>query len=1029
MRADVSTVNNEQCNFEADYETEINTWNMRGTGEISFFNCTITSAMQPDGTKLDSDPVLSRQVVNNMNQPYPKIVDLDVDYQQSTIYGMTLEVVGAFKGKVEPMIIVQDMWARSICPKKMTSHYFSSKGASVITNIKWNEMLDSPTLIALKSKSDEHNGGKLSISLTLFFTTTGSSPDKYKSENFTLAYVIGSIGVASDDESVPFIGSRLLSYENIEQQPDLPLSSNDSCFQYQTPDKNHAVWMYKAPFQIYSDRRLTVDFSNAISQDIYGSLRNLGELYLGIYDDEQKCVALIGGIPYLEPNWQSNGGIVDKILDEPQHNLLQHSKLVVVRFVAPDPQVTVLPEYQPQVTNSFSMSSCATGEGTGGLLLQLMLQETPKYIRPMNYYYGRLENGQELSIQLKVTVYGIPPNPPEEVQVFQDPDDKLPKCGIIPVGYTSENCSVPVVHKDMTDENGICKFTFRAKKLLPYRTYPTEVELCNVTVLPIDGQVYLFNYNATGTSVSDTNSIVASLTAVNKIAILAFSFIEVPDEPTWVDDIEPIFKQYEFLYPIMKTIVSLGNYADVIRPSNIKLIHYAMSLDINHPSYMPVTRDLSPTKRGMILKWLVQHRPPKYSHGGEIPKPIQPLCANPDFSDREIIKRYLRSYFLPERCLRCPVEDIPTDYYLRYLIKEMIERPVINDTESFKLTRYRPLLKETADLNSCTLANLKIQLQTAVQLEFSTIPPYLTAMYSIIDGCNREIHDKIQSVVIQEMLHMTQAANILIAIGGKPIIDSNEFVPSYPTSLPGGVLANLEVNLEKLSMEHVYKVFMGIEIPQKLDTDEWLGVSIGQFYEEIKSCINNLGDMIFSSSDISKQVLWPWNAPNVGSVVVVNDTTSANQAIEVIVEQGEGAGPLDPTQGNSTAPQKLAHFYKFEEIVCRKQLVIRKDGTYCYDGLPVPFDPLGVWPMQDNPSKDKIRPQTNCYTETKAFHEVFRALLKKLQEVFSGNPDAIKETIPIMESLAVHGQKVMWTKLAEDNDTTCGPVWDYDWDD
>ena len=42
-------------------------------------------------------------------------------------------------------------------------------------------------------------------------------------------------------------------------------------------------------------------------------------------------------------------------------------------------------------------------------------------------------------------------------------------------------------------------------------------------------------------------------------------------------------------------------------------------------------------------------------------------------------------------------------------------------------------------------------------LEFATIPPYLTAMYSIKAGENRQVYDVIRSVVMQEMLHMAQA--------------------------------------------------------------------------------------------------------------------------------------------------------------------------------------------------------------------------------------------------------------------------------
>ena len=63
-------------------------------------------------------------------------------------------------------------------------------------------------------------------------------------------------------------------------------------------------------------------------------------------------------------------------------------------------------------------------------------------------------------------------------------------------------------------------------------------------------------------------------------------------------------------------------------------------------------------------------------------------------------------------------------------------------------------------------ADLHYYLQKAVELEHSTIPPYLTAMFSVKPGANRRIGELIRSIVIEEMLHMTISANILIAIGG-----------------------------------------------------------------------------------------------------------------------------------------------------------------------------------------------------------------------------------------------------------------------
>src|SRR5207248_2431239 len=86
-------------------------------------------------------------------------------------------------------------------------------------------------------------------------------------------------------------------------------------------------------------------------------------------------------------------------------------------------------------------------------------------------------------------------------------------------------------------------------------------------------------------------------------------------------------------------------------------------------------------------------------------------------------------------------------------------------------------------------------LQQAIQLEHATIPAYLYALYSIKPNSNTAIQEVLLSVVKEEMLHMSQACNILNAIGGSPAIDHPGFVPQYPGPLPGAVETGLIVPL------------------------------------------------------------------------------------------------------------------------------------------------------------------------------------------------------------------------------------------
>jgi len=80
--------------------------------------------------------------------------------------------------------------------------------------------------------------------------------------------------------------------------------------------------------------------------------------------------------------------------------------------------------------------------------------------------------------------------------------------------------------------------------------------------------------------------------------------------------------------------------------------------------------------------------------------------------------------------------------------------------------------------------SLREHLQLAIELEHSTIPPYLCALYSIEPGRNLEAVEVIGSVLVEEMLHLTLASNLLNSVGGRPRLDIPQTLPGYPRPLP-----------------------------------------------------------------------------------------------------------------------------------------------------------------------------------------------------------------------------------------------------
>ena len=79
-----------------------------------------------------------------------------------------------------------------------------------------------------------------------------------------------------------------------------------------------------------------------------------------------------------------------------------------------------------------------------------------------------------------------------------------------------------------------------------------------------------------------------------------------------------------------------------------------------------------------------------------------------------------------------------------------------------------------------TLDDLKLMLQQALGLELTVIAPYLTALYTIKDPASPAA-TIIQSIVVEEMLHMAMDFNLINAIGGKgDLVDVAEKFKNLP---------------------------------------------------------------------------------------------------------------------------------------------------------------------------------------------------------------------------------------------------------
>jgi hypothetical protein len=308
-------------------------------------------------------------------------------------------------------------------------------------------------------------------------------------------------------------------------------------------------------------------------------------------------------------------------------------------------------------------------------------------------------------------------------------------------------------------------------------------------------------------------------------------------------------------------------------------------------------------------------------------------------------------------------------------IKELMEPEVVHDTA---------WIKEGA--------------QAAIELELSTIPPYLCALWSI-DGAGGKAARLIKQIVFNEMGHMGLMCNLLVGLGGLPKIVSGAL--KYPGQLPGGVRPGLTVYLSGLTRDFLHDVLMEIERPETplalLVVTETFP-SIGKFYQAISEALVKEGPSISTTGQLAEG--------RVG-VSVLETTADAVNAIDVIRGQGEGTSTTALFNG---AP---AHYYKFGEIYHGREIVENPTGTFTFTGAEVPFPktfpmarvPAGGWPNRDPDGKGTL----------KAFNDLYASLLHNLENAWgAGGSASLDDAVNDMGGLKDFARTLMQTPR-----TTC----------
>ncbi len=313
-----------------------------------------------------------------------------------------------------------------------------------------------------------------------------------------------------------------------------------------------------------------------------------------------------------------------------------------------------------------------------------------------------------------------------------------------------------------------------------------------------------------------------------------------------------------------------------------------------------------------------------------------------------------------------------------------------------------------------TVKQLHYYLKEAMKIEHATLPPYLTALYSLKPGSNLEAFHIIRDIAVEEMLHLTLAANVFNAVGGniQGVLSDPNFIPTYPTYLPTGE-DDFQVHLKKFSPDTV-ETFLKIERSKEVDENKPLVVSrakqeflqilgydptytyysIGLFYAEIirglQALHREMGDALFSG-DPNKQITREYYYDGAGEIIPVTDIRSAIRALKVIQEQGEGSRHGTIYDGE----RELCHYYRFQQLELGRYYVIDKNNPLNSDqpgsptGETFTVDWDAVYPVKQDATLSDYPQGSQVYDYAEKFQQGYRQFLAQIEFSFNGHPEKL----------------------------------------
>jgi hypothetical protein len=576
FRANPSTVNNDTRHFNLQtfkdrYQTPQDSsnmngwWNPGGSSSFRLSDCKVTRVCFADGTFTESQ-------------------------QDDPIIGLSLvDATDRPSAKIVDLDpeqqFVSQLWGlqinivRTDASKVLSGEFLAASFAdmwwvrrspffqSVLQSVRIDEQLGSRFL---QECIQYGTGDELSIKVVA---------DRYSGLGFTYGRIYGTIGPRSRQEPRHFASVRYLR----------PLSPDPS-------DPANPIYCVSAHVDL-STRKVLLDLGNALQTGTTGDPMDIGTLSLG-HRAAGGNLAIIDEIPYRSPGWLDRTAAVCEL---PSGRTLTDAELAAIN----DAPLLILKSV------AGAAEQIIASENTYGL-----------HVRPDTLTY-RMDPGDSVDVAVHVSRFGRPAAGVELIalpttenfgqgSIGDDDEPDLPPQPI--AGVPGPALSYPTLNT--TGPDGVANVTIVAAD-------PGTPRF-------LDGQLYGVLFVPREALLEQNGQLTLDLeyrrNPHHSLSVLVWSSVPDVPVPNWNQHVKPIFELYGNLYPIMKGVADLHSYDRVVEKR--KLIEHTMSLPESHPSYMPVTRDLSRSKRELVLRWLrsqgLDGLPPK----GSDPPAIASAAAN-----------------------------------------------------------------------------------------------------------------------------------------------------------------------------------------------------------------------------------------------------------------------------------------------------------------------------------------------------------------------------------------------------------------